>query len=51
MFEGARGTGNGKSGWWEVTVSPIAGADDKPARLLAIAHDVTERRLAQQCSR
>ena len=48
VFEGARGAGNGRSGWWEVTVSPIAGADEKPARLLAIAHDVTERRLAQQ---
>jgi len=48
VFEGARGVGNGQAGWWEVTVSPIAGADDKPARLLALAHDVTERRLAQQ---
>jgi PAS domain S-box-containing protein len=48
VFEGARGGGNGRTGWWEVTVSPIAGADDKPARLLAIAHDVTERRLVQQ---
>lgn len=48
VFEGARGATNGKSGWWEVTVSPIAGADAKPARLLAIARDVTERRLAQQ---
>jgi PAS domain S-box-containing protein len=48
VFEGARGAGNGKAGWWEVTVSPIAGDDEKPARLLAIAHDVTERRLAQQ---
>jgi PAS domain S-box-containing protein len=48
VFEGARGAGNGTSGWWEVTVSPIAGADENPARLLAITHDVTERRLAQQ---
>jgi len=48
VFEAARGAGNGKSGWWEVTVSPIAGAHDKPARLLAIARDVTEHRLAQQ---
>jgi len=48
VFEAARGARNGKSGWWEVTVSPIAGADEKPARLLAIARDVTERRLAQQ---
>jgi PAS domain S-box-containing protein len=48
VFEGARGATNGKSGWWEVTVSPIVGADAMPARLLAIAHDVTERRLARQ---
>ena len=48
VFEAARGAGNGRSGWWEVTVSPIAGADEQPSRLLAIARDVTERRLAQQ---
>jgi len=48
VFEGARGGGNGRSGWWEVTVSPISGADDTPPRLLAIARDVTERKLAQQ---
>jgi PAS domain S-box-containing protein len=48
LFEAARGSHNGKSGWWEVSVSPIAGADQKPARLLAIARDVTERKLAQQ---
>ena len=48
VFEGARGNHNGKSGWWEVTVSPIAGGDEKPARLLAIARDITERKLAQQ---
>jgi PAS domain S-box-containing protein len=48
IFEGARSTGNGRSGWWEVSVSPISGADGTPARLLAIARDVTERKLAQQ---
>jgi PAS domain S-box-containing protein len=48
VFEGARGGHNGRSGWWEISVSPIAGADEKPARLLAIARDVTERKLAQQ---
>jgi two-component sensor histidine kinase len=48
VFEGARGSHNGTSGWWEVTVSPIAGGDGMPARLLAIARDVTERKLAQQ---
>ena len=48
VFEGARGGHNGKSDWWEVSVSPIAGVDGTPARLLAIARDVTERKLAQQ---
>src|SRR5579871_4124828 len=41
VFEGARGDHNGKSGWWEVTVSPIAGSDERPARLLAIERDIT----------
>ncbi len=48
VFEGARGAGNGNSGWWEVVVTPIVEAEERPVRLLAIAHDVTERRLAQQ---
>jgi PAS domain S-box-containing protein len=48
VFEGARRDHNGKSGWWEVSVSPISGTDGRPARLLAIARDVTERKLAQQ---
>ena len=48
VFEGARGGTNGRPEWWEGTVSPISGTDGKPARLLAIAHDVTERQLAQQ---
>jgi PAS domain S-box-containing protein len=48
VFEGARRGHNGKSGWWEVSVSPISGADGAPARLLTIARDVTERKLAQQ---
>jgi PAS domain S-box-containing protein len=48
LFEAARGSHNGKSGWWEVSVSPISGADEKPARLLAIARDITERKLAYE---
>ena len=48
VFEGARDSRNGKSGWWEISVSPIVGADGAPARLLAIAREVTERKLAQQ---
>jgi PAS domain S-box-containing protein len=48
VFEGARRTRNGKPGWWEVTVTPILGADGSPARLLVIARDVSERKLAQE---
>ncbi|HEY1542968.1 MAG TPA: HWE histidine kinase domain-containing protein [Xanthobacteraceae bacterium] len=47
VFEGSR-RDNGKAGWWEVTVTPILGANGQPARLLVIARDVSERRLAQQ---
>jgi PAS domain S-box-containing protein len=47
-FEGIRLATDGTTGWWEVTVSPILGADGRPARLLAIARDVTARKLAQQ---
>ena len=46
VYEAGRGNRNGKSGCWEISVSPIAGAGEKPARLLAIARDVTERKLA-----
>ncbi len=48
VFEGARRGGDGKPGWWEVTVTPILGANSKPARLLVIARDVSERKLVQQ---
>src|SRR5262249_18927945 len=46
VFEGARR--NGRSGWWEVSVVPILGANSKPAPLLVIARDASERKLAQQ---
>jgi len=48
VFESARQNGNGKAGWWEVSVTPILGANGKPTRLLAIARDVSERKLAEQ---
>jgi PAS domain S-box-containing protein len=47
-FESARRDGEGESGWWEVTVTPILGANRKPARLLVIARDVSERKRAEQ---
>jgi len=47
-FEGERRGADGKSGWWEATVSPILDAGGQPARLLVIARDVSERRLAHE---
>ena len=47
VFEGTH-TADGQTGWWEVTVSPILGADGRTARLLAIARDITARRIAHQ---
>jgi two-component sensor histidine kinase len=47
-FEGTRPTARGKPKWWEVIVSPIPGAGGRPARLLVISRDATERKLAQQ---
>jgi PAS domain S-box-containing protein len=48
VFETARRDGNGQPSWWEITVTPILGANGTPAWLLAIARDVGERKLAQQ---
>ena len=47
-FEGARLTATGTPRWYEVTVSPIGGADGRPARLLAVSRDITERKLARE---
>ncbi len=47
-FEGTRQTARGKPKWWEVTISPIPGAGGRPARLLVMSRDATERKLAQQ---
>ena len=33
--------------WWDVTVSPILDASGKPAQLLAVSRDVTQRRREQ----
>ena len=46
-FESPR-RGNGKAGWWAVTVAPILGTGGKPARLLVIARDMSERKLVEQ---
>lgn len=50
-FEAQIATLQGTPRWWDVTVSPILGADGRPERLLAISRDVTERRLAETALR
>ena len=47
-LEGERRGGDGKPRWWEATVSPILDGGGKPARLLVVARDVSEVRLARE---
>jgi PAS domain S-box-containing protein len=47
-FEGPRLTAKGRAGWWEVTINPIPDTGGRPARLLAISRDITERKLSPQ---
>ena len=46
-FVGLFRTLRGEAKWWEVLISPILGANDQPARLLAVSRDVTERQQAE----
>ena len=41
-FKGAANTAKGTPKYWDVQVSPIFGADGKPAHLLSISRDITE---------
>ncbi len=50
-FEAQVTTRKGDLKWWDLTVSPILGHDGRPERLLAISHDVTERRCAERKAR
>jgi len=43
-FEGAAPTAKGKMRFWEVSVSPIFDEDGKPARILSISRDITEKK-------
>ena len=47
-YETPRNAAKGTATWWEVTVAPIRGSGGRPARLLAIARDITARRLARE---
>jgi PAS domain S-box-containing protein len=46
-FSGLRRTAKGEEKYWEVSVAPIMDAHGKPARILAIARDVTIRRVEE----
>lgn len=41
-------TAKGTPKWWDVIVSPVAGADGKPVSLLAVSRDVTESKEAEE---
>lgn len=41
----------GNSRWWDVSVSPIPGADDRPSRILSVSRDTTELMEAQEQQR
>ena len=45
-FEAFANTFGGTPKWWDVTVSPILGADGKPEKLLSVSRDITEGKLA-----
>ena len=46
-FVGFFRTFRGEPKWWDVAISPIAGVDGQPARLLAVSRDVTQRTQAE----
>lgn len=50
QFTGFCPTAKGTPRWWDVTISPIPGANDRPARLLVVSRDITEARLAQDAA-
>ena len=46
-FVGFFRTLRGEPRWWDVTIAPILEAHGKPARLLAVSRDVTQRKRAE----
>ena len=45
-FQGFAPTMAGTARWWDVQVTAIPGADDRPETLLVVSRDITERRQA-----
>jgi PAS domain S-box-containing protein len=50
-FEAALRTRAGERRWWDALVSPIAGADGRPEKILALSRDITDRRLVEERER
>jgi PAS domain S-box-containing protein len=42
-FQGFATTLRGTPRWWSTTISPIAGGDGRPEKLLAVSRDITDR--------
>ncbi len=47
-FEAFAETFGGTPKWWDVTISPIMGADGQPEKLLSVSRDITRRKVAEQ---
>ncbi len=47
-FIGAADTYRGTPKWWHVAVSPIAGPDGQPDRILSVSRDITELRASEE---
>jgi PAS domain S-box-containing protein len=43
-FRGFCPTADGVPKWWDVSISPVLGANGKPESLLAVSRDITDRR-------
>jgi PAS domain S-box-containing protein len=50
-FQGFCPTVDGEPRWWDVSISPVLGANGQPESLLAVSRDITERRWAEQALR
>jgi PAS domain S-box-containing protein len=50
-FEAFGATVKGTPRWWETAISPVAGVDGRPERLLAVSRDITERVQSERLAR
>ena len=50
-FVGFFRTLRGEAKWWDVLISPVLDANGKPARLLVVSRDVTQRQQAEEVLR